>query len=182
MTTSFQGGPRTDDFIFASDNRFTCSGAWRGLDIEEDIEQAGNFDQSREGEPRRCMIQGSEGRPYQSESSSLNNGIMKHSRGVSEQRWYALGDEDTGYFEKLPEHLLIEILVRVATSDWIAAACVKRGWAAIFRGDGLWQTALNRRWPGAGSLKRWPGPIGRGSTKRYVAELIYQQYLLDSKN
>lgn len=79
--------------------------------------------------------------------------------------------EENG-FERLPDHLLIEVFVRLSASDWAAASCVQKRCAALFRGEGLWQAALTRRWPSAGKEKRWPGPIGRGlskSKRRYTA-------------
>lgn len=144
---------------------FACSGAWRGLEIDDD------YAQSRNAHGQNAFIPTSQ-RPEELDKesvSSLNSTYptSKFENSSCEQRPDL--DEDGGedYIDDLPDHLLIEILVRVHTSDWIAAACVKKRWAAIFRGDGLWQTALMKRWPGAGSAKRWPGPIGRGSTKRY---------------
>ncbi|KAG6545707.1 hypothetical protein Mapa_012892 [Marchantia paleacea] len=68
--------------------------------------------------------------------------------------------------ERLPDHLLTEVLIRVPVRDWPAAAGVKRRWGHLFRGDGLWHTALMKKWPRAGLTKRWPGPISRGSSKR----------------
>lgn len=75
-------------------------------------------------------------------------------------------------FDRLPDHLLIEIFVRLPASDWAAASCIQKRCAALFRSEYLWQAALVRRWPSAGKEKRWPGPIGRGSSKskrRYAA-------------
>ncbi|KAH9306723.1 hypothetical protein KI387_011127, partial [Taxus chinensis] len=79
--------------------------------------------------------------------------------------------EENG-FDRLPDHLLIEIFVRLPASDWAAASCVQERCATLFRGEGLWKAALARRWPSAGKEKRWPGPIGRGlskSKRRYTA-------------
>ncbi|KAL3699196.1 hypothetical protein R1sor_017218 [Riccia sorocarpa] len=70
------------------------------------------------------------------------------------------------FTEVLPDHLLIEILVRVPVRDWQAAACVKKRWAQLLRSEGFWHYALMRQWPQAGLTKRWPGPISRGSSKR----------------
>lgn len=69
-------------------------------------------------------------------------------------------------FGEFPDHLLIEIFVRVPIWDWAQVSSVKKQWAAIFRGDSLWQTALVRRWPFAAEGKRWPGPIPQGLSKR----------------
>lgn len=155
-----------DDSGGAIYDPFACSGAWRGLEIDDDYSQAGN---SRE---RKHFV------PEPHRSEQLDKELVSTSNSNNPSSKFAnfscgphldLEEDQAGedYIDKLPDHLLTEILVRVRTSDWIAAACVKKRWAAMFKGDGLWQTALIRRWPGAGSAKRWPGPIGRGSTKRY---------------
>ncbi|KAJ4719010.1 Lipid-binding serum glycoprotein-like protein [Melia azedarach] len=71
---------------------------------------------------------------------------------------------------KLPDHLLIEIFIRVPVSEWAQISCVKKQWANLVRGECLWQAALNRAFPSAGHAKRWPGPIPRGlSRRRYIA-------------
>lgn len=68
--------------------------------------------------------------------------------------------------EKLPDHLLIEIFIRVPVSYWTQISCVKKQWANLFRGECLWQAALIKTHPLAGQAKRWPGPIPRGSSRR----------------
>lgn len=68
-------------------------------------------------------------------------------------------------FDYLPDHLIVEVLVRVPVSNWVSAACVRKRWAATFRCETLWQTALMKRWPNAEGIQRWPGPIRRGSHK-----------------
>ncbi|OAY83358.1 hypothetical protein ACMD2_04312 [Ananas comosus] len=72
---------------------------------------------------------------------------------------------------RLPDHLLIEIFVRLPISEWCRISCVNKHWANIFRGECLWQTAIARTWPSVGNRKRWPGPIPRGSAKRRFAAL-----------
>lgn len=73
-------------------------------------------------------------------------------------------------FDYLPEHLIAEVLVRVPVSNWVSAACVRKRWAALFRCETLWQSALMKHWPNAKGIQRWPGPIRRGSHKRrYIA-------------
>ncbi|CAM6085243.1 unnamed protein product [Calypogeia fissa] len=89
--------------------------------------------------------------------------------------------------ERLPDHLLIELLVRVPTRDWPAAACVKKRWAQLFKGDGLWHSALMKKWPGATSTKRWPGLIARGSSKRrytalYVSDSLFAKDKVEGVN
>jgi hypothetical protein len=71
-------------------------------------------------------------------------------------------------FGKLPDHLLVEIFVRVPVSEWAQISCVKRQWANVFRGECLWQAALTRTYPLAHQTKRWPGPIPRGLSRRQV--------------
>ena len=69
-------------------------------------------------------------------------------------------------FAKLPDHLLIEIFLRVPISDWGQISCVKKQWAKLFQEECLWDAALIRSFPLAGQAKRWPGPIPRGLSKR----------------
>ena len=69
-------------------------------------------------------------------------------------------------FGKLPDHLLIEIFIRVPVSEWAQISCVKKQWANLFHGECLWQAALIRTFPLASQAKRWPGPIPRGLSKR----------------
>ncbi|MQL75218.1 hypothetical protein Taro_007595 [Colocasia esculenta] len=68
-------------------------------------------------------------------------------------------------FGKLPDHLLIEIFVRIPICEWAGVSCVRKQWAALFQGECLWKTALVRTWPMAAHGKRWPGPICRGLSK-----------------
>lgn len=74
--------------------------------------------------------------------------------------------------EKLPDHLLIEIFVRVPISDWASISCVKKQWANLFHGECLWQAALIKTYPLAVQAKRWPGPIPQGLSKRYNVVLL----------
>lgn len=75
-------------------------------------------------------------------------------------------DRGDGPIGSLPEHLLVEILTRLPTHEWVQISCVSKHWASMFRGEYLWQTAIARKWPSAGFRKRWPGPIPRGSARR----------------
>eukprot|EP00250_Pteridium_aquilinum_P018607 c24137_g1_i1 orf=192-1040(-) len=83
--------------------------------------------------------------------------------------------EESGFtggdpFDSLPDHLTVEVLIRLPVSCWGSAACVRKKWAALFRSELLWQIALVKRWPNAEMIRRWPGPIGQGSHKRrYIA-------------
>ncbi|KAB5543905.1 hypothetical protein DKX38_012017 [Salix brachista] len=45
-------------------------------------------------------------------------------------------------FGKLPDHLLVEIFVRVPISEWAQISCVKRQWANVVIGECLRYTAL----------------------------------------
>ncbi|GLT61783.1 hypothetical protein SLA2020_344650 [Shorea laevis] len=74
-------------------------------------------------------------------------------------------------FGKLPDHLLIEIFIRVPVSEWGQVSCVRKQWANLFRGECLWQAALTRTFPLVSQAKRWPGPIPRGHSKRRFAAL-----------
>lgn len=74
-------------------------------------------------------------------------------------------------FAKLPDHLVIEIFLRVPISDWGQISCVKKQWAKLFQEECLWDAALIRSFPLAGQAKRWPGPIPRGLSKRRYAAL-----------
>ncbi|KAI5063207.1 hypothetical protein GOP47_0021754 [Adiantum capillus-veneris] len=80
-------------------------------------------------------------------------------------------------FEILPDHLIVEVLTRLPVVSWVSAACVQKRWAALFRSESLWQTALRKRWPNAERDRRWPGPIGRGSHKRQYIALHTSNYL-----
>ncbi|KAL0354369.1 UNVERIFIED_CONTAM: hypothetical protein Sradi_3883800 [Sesamum radiatum] len=74
-------------------------------------------------------------------------------------------------FAHLPDHLLIEIFIRVPIVEWGQLSCVNKYWANLFREDCLWHAALIRCFPSAGQGKRWPGPIPRGMSKRRFAAL-----------
>ncbi|KAL0012925.1 hypothetical protein SO802_008033 [Lithocarpus litseifolius] len=78
--------------------------------------------------------------------------------------------------EKLPDHLLIEIFIRVPISDWAQISCVKKQWANLFRGDCLWQAALIKTYPLAAQAKRWPGPIPQGLSRRRFTALYISKH------
>ncbi|KAK4773519.1 hypothetical protein SAY87_028538 [Trapa incisa] len=92
------------------------------------------------------------------------------------------GGDEEGPFRKLPDHLLIEIFVRIPIAEWAGISCVKKPWANLFRGECLWQAALWRSYPLASCTKRWRGPIPQGlSKRRYIALYISSHMLaLDS--
>ncbi|KAF7814648.1 TatD family [Senna tora] len=75
-------------------------------------------------------------------------------------------ERDGNSFGRLPDHLLIEIFIRVPASEWTEISCVKKHWASLFRCECLWQAALAKNFPLADRAKRWPGPIPRGLCKR----------------
>lgn len=79
--------------------------------------------------------------------------------------------------EKLPDHLLIEIFVRVPISDWASISCVKKQWANLFHGECLWQAALIKTYPLAVQAKRWPGPIPQGLSKRRFTALYISKHI-----
>ncbi|GAB4841869.1 hypothetical protein Ancab_011824 [Ancistrocladus abbreviatus] len=80
-------------------------------------------------------------------------------------------------FAELPDHLLIEIFIRVPVSDWATISCVKKQWANLFSGEYLWQAALLRTYPSAGHGKRWPGPIPRGLSRRRFTALYVSRFI-----
>lgn len=76
---------------------------------------------------------------------------------------------------KLPDHLLMDIFIRVPTSEWVELCCVKKQWAQLFQDESLWHAALLRNFPSAGNAtRRWPGPIipHNLSKRRYLALYI----------
>lgn len=87
---------------------------------------------------------------------------------LSQNRMSSAVNHEDGPFGKLPDHLLIEIFVRVPVLEWAGISCVKKRWADLFRGECLWQAALARSYPFASCATRWRGPIPRGLSKRYI--------------
>lgn len=81
-------------------------------------------------------------------------------------------------FGKLPDHLLVEIFVRLPIYEWGQLSSVSKHWAAIFRGESLWQTAIARRWAFVGQRKRWPGPIPRGLGRRRYTALYVSEHII----
>lgn len=79
---------------------------------------------------------------------------------------------------RLPDHLLIEIFIRVPIVEWGQLSCVNKYWADLFRQDCLWHAALIRCFPLAGQGEKWPGPIPRGMSKRLVIAFTSCPYLL----
>lgn len=67
---------------------------------------------------------------------------------------------------KLPDHLLVEIFIRIPVTEWAQICCVRKQWANLFRGECLWRAALDKTYPSASHAKRWPGPIPRGLSQR----------------
>ncbi|KAI4325192.1 hypothetical protein MLD38_030610 [Melastoma candidum] len=85
--------------------------------------------------------------------------------------------EEECLFGKLPEHLLIDIFIRLPVSDWVHVSCSRKHWASLFRLDCLWQAALLRSYPSSSLRKPWPGPIPRGlSRRRYMALYISRNF------
>lgn len=80
-------------------------------------------------------------------------------------------------FGKLPDHLLIEIFIRIPVLEWAQVSCVKKQWANLFREECLWQAALNRTYPSTSHAKRWPGPIPRGSSRRRYEALYVSRHI-----
>ncbi|EXB53785.1 hypothetical protein L484_002017 [Morus notabilis] len=80
-------------------------------------------------------------------------------------------------FGKLPDHLLIEIFIRIPVPEWSQVSCVKKQWATLFREECLWQAALDRTYPSASRAKRWPGPIPRGLSRRRYEALYVSRHI-----
>lgn len=81
---------------------------------------------------------------------------------------------------RLPDHLLIEIFIRVPIVEWGQVSRVSRNWADLFRQECLWNAALFRCFPLARHGERWPGPIPRGMSKRFVIRsYLWCYYVLD---
>lgn len=80
--------------------------------------------------------------------------------------------KDDSPIGELTEDLLIEIFIRVPISEWEHIACVRKQWANLFRGECLWQAALNRAYPLSSKTKKWIGPIRQGLSKRLVTDNI----------
>lgn len=85
-------------------------------------------------------------------------------------------------FGRLPDHLLIEIFIRLPVSEWAQISCVKKQWASLFLGECLWQAALMRTFPSASQAKRWPGPIPQGLSKRRFAALYVGKHIVALDN
>ncbi|KAJ4826201.1 hypothetical protein Tsubulata_023790 [Turnera subulata] len=79
---------------------------------------------------------------------------------------------------KLPDHLLVEIFIRVPISEWAQVSCVKRHWASLFREECLWQAALSRAYPFSAQAKKWPGPIPRGLSKQRYRALYVSKHII----
>ncbi|KAJ9568561.1 hypothetical protein OSB04_004527 [Centaurea solstitialis] len=82
-------------------------------------------------------------------------------------------------FGKLPDHLLIEILIRVPVVEWGLVSSVSTQWANLFQQECLWKAALITNFPlaPAAHAKTWPGPIPRGLSKRRFAALYVSKHL-----
>eukprot|EP00252_Welwitschia_mirabilis_P016887 TRINITY_DN3759_c0_g1_i1.p1 TRINITY_DN3759_c0_g1~~TRINITY_DN3759_c0_g1_i1.p1 ORF type:complete len:231 (+),score=54.87 TRINITY_DN3759_c0_g1_i1:269-961(+) len=91
-------------------------------------------------------------------------------------------DKEENGFDRLPDHLLIEVFVKLPTSDWASVSCVQKRCATLFRSECLWKAALSKRWPAVPVEKRWPGPIGRGSSKRRYEALYISENLFPSND
>lgn len=82
-------------------------------------------------------------------------------------------------FGKLPDHLVVEIFIRVPITDWAHVTCVRKHWANLFRGECLWKSALIKTWPSAQQGKSWPGPIRRGLSRRRYAALYVSKHIFE---
>ncbi|KAB2620907.1 hypothetical protein D8674_040932 [Pyrus ussuriensis x Pyrus communis] len=69
-------------------------------------------------------------------------------------------------FGKFPDHLVIEIFIRVPVSKWAQISC-----------ENSWQATLAMTFPLASQAKRWPRPIPRGLSKRNFRERFEALYV-----
>lgn len=90
-------------------------------------------------------------------------------------------DEEIG---KVPDDVLIEILVRAGVKEWSQICCVKKQWASLFRCEWFWQAALAHNYPQALALPQtWPGPISpppQPNSKRRFIALYISQHIFSS--
>lgn len=91
-----------------------------------------------------------------------------------------LAPADCRLLAELPDHLLIEIFIRVPMSNWGQISSVKRHWANLFREECFCSAALLRSFPFAGQSKRWPGPIPRGLSKRSITITTTKQIYIST--
>ena len=87
---------------------------------------------------------------------------------ITERKEILIGDP----FDHLPDHVTIDVLVRLPVSCWVSVACVRKKWASLFRSEMLWQLALEYHWPCVARIRKWPGPIGCTSNKRCALNSI----------
>lgn len=97
--------------------------------------------------------------------------------------------EESCEIEKVPDDVLIEILVRGGVREWEQISCVNKHWLSMFRCQCFWQAALAYYYPFALSIPQnqtqaWPGPISppphpNNSKTRFIA-LYIAQHIFDS--
>ncbi|CAI8601514.1 unnamed protein product [Vicia faba] len=80
--------------------------------------------------------------------------------------------------EKLPDHVVIEILIRTRVNDWTHISCVKKQWASLFQTECFWQAALSHIYPS----QACPGPIPPPLAKRRFMALHISQQILGCDN
>ena len=81
---------------------------------------------------------------------------------IPERKLFSKGD----LFDHLPDHVTIEVFMRLPISCWVSVACVRKKWASLFRSEMLFRSALTYHWPCVAKIRKWPGPIGCTSHKR----------------
>ncbi|BAT98661.1 uncharacterized protein HKW66_Vig0164620 [Vigna angularis] len=91
-------------------------------------------------------------------------------------------EEEVGEIGKIPDDVLIEILVRGGIGEWEQIACVNKHWASLLSSncECFWQAALSYHYPlmAVPSLPLpWPGPIPlpNNSKTRFTALYIAQR-------
>lgn len=88
--------------------------------------------------------------------------------------------------EKVPDDVLIEILVRGGVKEWAEISSVNKHWASLFRCECFWQAALAYYYTFSLSLPQtWPGPIcppphPNNSKTRFIALYITQHIFVSN--
>ncbi|RDY04434.1 hypothetical protein CR513_11850, partial [Mucuna pruriens] len=95
---------------------------------------------------------------------------------VENKNW----DEEACGIGKVPDDVLIEILVRAGVREWTQISCVKKQWASLFHCECFWQAAIVFNYPlSLSQSQTWPGPIApppspNNSKRRFIALYISQ--------
>ncbi|KAJ3676845.1 hypothetical protein LUZ60_002569 [Juncus effusus] len=89
---------------------------------------------------------------------------------------------EEGSIEILPDHILVEIFIKLPACQWAPIASVSKRFATIFRSDFLWDSAIAHTWPRSVHMKKWPGPIPRCSGRRRYVALYISEKIIGTEN